>query len=402
MGLRVLAIGDSANLMAILSKFTKKTKIHVINFPRYEASLKTYVENVEYFNSWKVSEHVKKINKIKHNFDLCITIGGGSLIAYLCDLNYIIYFVGGDIRNPQFKKNSRLSYLEQPIYKLNFLERNFHKKVLDNAIACVTGGDELYSYLKKVRKDAIRIDETCVDTSIFNENVEPIKQTKTKFTFLSPERFGIEKGFDLLWEALPMCKSDFEILQPDWYDKRTREEEKINRDLLEKRPYQVKIIPVIKYEDMPKYYRFVDAVIGELRIGTQGGIEREAALCKKPVISYCSLENFAHLGGKKINPPFLPRNTDPKDLAELIDKIVECESFREKLATDEYNFEKRLSDPLYVVPRFEELFIQLNNKYKTIKKNSSFLLIKFRYYYLLIINRLYFGKLKKLLKYNEN
>ena len=39
---------------------------------------------------------------------------------------------------------------------------------------------------------------------------------------------GIPKGTDLLWEALKMCKTDFEILQVNWFDESNDEELKIN------------------------------------------------------------------------------------------------------------------------------------------------------------------------------
>ena len=54
-------------------------------------------------------DQVKKINSIKDDFDLCIVMGNGELIAYLCDLNYIAYYVGRDIDAPRFIKNSLLS-----------------------------------------------------------------------------------------------------------------------------------------------------------------------------------------------------------------------------------------------------------------------------------------------------
>ena len=40
------------------------------------------------------------------------------------------------------------------------------------------------------------------------------------------------KGTDLLWKALKLCKTDFEILQVNWFDESTDEELKIKEQLL--------------------------------------------------------------------------------------------------------------------------------------------------------------------------
>jgi hypothetical protein len=63
--IKVLVIGDAANYMNMVSKCVKKSKIHVINFPRAGASKLTYDDNVEYFESNRISKCVKKINEIK-------------------------------------------------------------------------------------------------------------------------------------------------------------------------------------------------------------------------------------------------------------------------------------------------------------------------------------------------
>jgi len=138
MVIRVLAIGDSANLFVILAKYLKNSKIHVINFPREGASKITYSDKAEFFESTRVKDCIKKINEIKHNFDICITVGVSAYLAYLAGLNYIIYFVGDDIRVPIFIKNSKLPFMKKPLYNVNFFERKFFKKVIENAIACVT------------------------------------------------------------------------------------------------------------------------------------------------------------------------------------------------------------------------------------------------------------------------
>ena len=67
---------------------------------------------------------------------------------------------------------------------------------------------------------------------MLNEKIEPINRNKNKFTFLSAQKFGLEKGFDIICEALKICKSDFEVLQVEWFTQRTPEEKEINEKLL--------------------------------------------------------------------------------------------------------------------------------------------------------------------------
>ena len=52
-------------------------------------------------------------------------------VAYLAGINYIMYFVGGDIMTPPFLKNAKLSYAKEASTNLNYFERNFYKKVFD-------------------------------------------------------------------------------------------------------------------------------------------------------------------------------------------------------------------------------------------------------------------------------
>ena len=85
MVLKILAIGDVGNYIKTLSKFTKKSKILIINFPKDGAGIYTYDENYELFENYKVADQVKKINQIKEDFDLAVVMGTGERIAYLSD-----------------------------------------------------------------------------------------------------------------------------------------------------------------------------------------------------------------------------------------------------------------------------------------------------------------------------
>ena len=370
--MKILAIGDTADNSVSLKKFAKNCKIHLITFPRKQAEIFTLSKDVEEFDSLIISKQVKKINQIKKDYDLCLVLTwSAARIAYLANLNYIMYFVGGDITEAPFEKMPKSPYLKKPIHNRNFLERYFYKKIFDSAICCVAGTEEYFEKLRKFREDSIRLDNVFVDTTIFNDKVKPIKLEKKKFTFLSAQKFGLEKGFDIIFEALKLCKTDFEILQVEWYTQRTEEEKTLVRELLKKKPAMMKFIPLIKRDELASYFRSSDAILGQMRAGMLGGIERDAAFCKVPILCYIDQTKPMIIKNEKVIPPFLPKTNDPKELAEVIDKIVESKEFREKLANDEFEYCKKLYHPENAIEAWEELFMKIEKRYPTINKNSS-------------------------------
>jgi len=398
---RVLAIGDLANNSAKLKKYLKRSKIHLINFPWNTPSIvMDEKDDVEFFTSSYIPAQLKKINEVKDKYDICLAISpAGARLAYLADLNYVIYFVGHDIRTPPFIKNVKDPFaFDKPVYSFNFFERRFYKSVYDMATACVTTGHEAYSNLLKYRKDGIRIDHSIVDLSIFNSTIKPAERIKEKFTFFSPQRIGLFKGYDIILKALPLCKTEFEILQVNWFDKRNVDEEKFCNEFLDKIPQQIKLIPVMKRDDVAKYYMFADAILGQMKVGNMGGIELEAGVMKKPVLCYYDPKMTYLIDGKEITAPFLPNSRDPKELAQLIDKIVLSEEFREDLAEKEHHFTKMLTDPEKTAAEWDNLFEKIFIKYKNINRNSPTIIKKLRIYYFLITNRLYIKKFKKIFK----
>lgn len=395
--MNILAIGDTADNIFTLKRFAKRAKIHLITFPRKQDALFTNLdEGLEFFDSLLISKQVKKINSIKNNFDLCIVMTwAAARIAYLADLNYIMYFVGDDIRTPPFVKKPKLSYLNQPAFKRNLVERYFYGKIFESAVACVTTGHELYQILKGYRKDALRVDRIAVDIELFNENVKPIELAKNKFVFLSAQRFSLEKGLDIIWEALKLCKADFEVWQVKWFIQNTEEERQANEKLLSDVPSQVKFIPLIKRNELARYFVFADAILGQMRSGAQGAIERDAVMCRKPVITYTDPTRPTLLNGKEIIPPFLPKNNDPKELSVLIDKTVESREFREKLAADEYDFVRELSHPDLVIAEWEQIFEDHINKCKSINKKTFFVYKKLEFFIALLLEKLVYTRIMR-------
>jgi len=370
--LKILAIGDIADNIFTLKKFMKNHTIHLITFPRKGDALLTNSKNgVEFFDSLLISKQVKKIQNIKNEYDICLAVSwAGARIAYLAGLNYLMYFVGGDISTPPFIKNPKLSYLKTPQYNLNFFERNFYKKVFESAIGCI-GGQIEYEFLKKYRKDSKRLDKVVVDTTLFNEHVKPINLEKKKFTFISAQRVGLEKGFDKIWDALRLCKTDFQVLQMDWFIQNSKEEKEINEKLMKNKPKQVKFIPLVKREELPKYIMYSDAVLGQMRSGGQGAIERDAVFCKKPVLCYTNPQQKIIINGTKVVPPFLPNNNKPKEIANLIDNIVSSKEFRDEITTKQYTYIMNLCQPQKVVKEWEEIFEKTYRDYANINRKIS-------------------------------
>jgi glycosyltransferase involved in cell wall biosynthesis len=397
--IKILAIGDLANNAVILKKFVKKSNIHVINFRWDTASKLTDIkEDVEFFDSSKIKDQLRKILEVKDDYDLILVQSwSGARLAYLANLNYIIYFVGSALRVPPFIKNPKLAYLKEPLPSLNYFERKFYKKILNNAVACVANADDLFKQLKKFRTEEIHQIGIPVDTTMFNENIKPIGKKKEKFTFLSPQRIGLAKGYDIIWNALKLCKSDFEVLQVEWFlGQRTKEEREINANLVKNIPSQVKLIPVMKKEEIANYYAFADAIIGQMKNGLGAAVEREAVYCKKPVVQYADPEIKFEVNGNYINSTFLPNSNNPKDVADVIDNIVLSQEFREKLIDEEYNFVRKIADPEMIAEKWDDLFQKINIKNKINHQNSFNIIVKLRLLNFLIINRLYFRKIRKI------
>ena len=395
MTIKILAIGDISNILRTLNKYLKKSEIHVINFPRENSGEFTSIVDVEEFETWKVMDQVEKINEIKNNFDLCITTGTGERIAYLCDLNYIPIYFGRDIDAPRFIKNSKEEWNDEPLHKLNILERIFYKNAFRNAVLHIAGLF-VYKHLIKYSKNSLNNARISIDRDIFNQNTNELSRKKNKFTFFSPNRIEKFKGTDILWNSLKYCKTDFEILQVNWFGETQNEEKLFKKDMLKNIPKQVTLIPMIKYSEIPKYYKFADAIIGNMFIGNHELVALEGVLCKKPVISYTDPNTKLIIDGKEIKSPFLPRSKDPKEIAKIIDMLVESSEKRNELFEREYEFVMEITDPEKCAKWWDNLFEKMTKEYPTIKKNSSWSSILLRKILFLIGNRLYFKKLKQI------
>ena len=97
----------------------------------------------------------------------------------------------------------------------------------------------------------------------------------------------------------------------------------------------------------------------------------------------------------------IPTSNDPKIIAETIDKIVLNKEFRDELLKNEYEFAKEISDPEKNALWWDNFFDDIHEKYPKICKNSPNFQIKFRLLLILIGNRLYWGKMKKIFQKNR-
>ena len=255
------------------------------------------------------------------------------------------------------------------------------------------GGRWILPYLKKHSKNYIRLDRVIIDPTLFSDATKPIDKKKEKFTFFCPQRMGLGKGTDILWEAIKYCKTDFDIIQVDWRDMNTYEERRTSLKIRESRPKQVKLISMIKRNEITKYYAWADAVIGNLRGGYFESIELESIFCKKPVINYVDKSIQCILENKHLESPFLPTTNEPEQIAKVIDNVVESKHFRDDLLKKEREFVLEIANPEKFAQWWDSLFEQKVAKHKSIHKNSSKFTLKLNLMLFLIGNRLYSKKI---------
>ena len=160
---------------------------------------------------------------------------------------------------------------------------------------------------------------------------------------------------------------------------------------------QVKLIPMIKRNEITKYYTWADAVIGNLRIGDFENIELESIFCKKPVINYADKSIQYILENKQVESPFLPTSNEPKEIAKVIDKVVESKQFRDDLLKREREFVLEIANAEKIAKWWDSLFEQMVIKHKSIHKNSSKFTLKLNLILFLMGNRLYSKKIKNFL-----
>ena len=121
-------------------------------------------------------------------------------------------------------------------------------------------------------------------------------------------------------------------------------------------------------------------------------------LRKIKVLSHSNPNHKLSIKENYTKSSFLPDSNKPEDIAKIIDKIVSSKEFRDKLFENERKFVSDSTDKEWISNWWDELFETFSQKYGNIHKNSSSISIKMRMGLFLIGNRLYWKKIKKLIK----
>jgi hypothetical protein len=102
------------------------------------------------------------------------------------------------------------------------------------------------------------------------------------------------------------------------------------------------------------------------------------------------------LDDKEAESPFIPDTNNPKDIAQVIDKFVVSDQFRQNIFKKEYDFVQNISDPKKAGEWWDSFFEKMIKENPSINRKSSRITTKIRMLSFLISNRLYFRKMKKI------
>lgn len=333
--MKILIVHDAASLAYTLQKYYHGI-VNAIYF--LEHTVISQVKDPKFFVKGKgLYSQIRQIKQLSKEYDVFLCFGWiATAICYLAEVNYVIYFVDPYI-DPENRIRRKVSQLKK------ILLDNLYKDALDNASIVVNSILRDAKILQKYRPDSNKIIFALIDNEMFNPNVEKRKLNYGKFVFLSPQRIDPSKGHHILWKAVELTKSDFVVLQTDWGSG------DYYNEILKTKPSKIEIIPKIKRQDMPSYLASTDALLGQISTTTCGSIEREAALCNKPVFCYIP-ESISE------NDPFYKESKDPKEIAAYIDKIVLDKEFREQLALTQNAWVKKVFDNKKTVQQWKEVF----------------------------------------------
>ena len=346
-------VHDSSSMAFIAQRYFP-VEISAIYFS--EHSVITQVKNPKFFVKNGLASQVNQIKELSKEYDLFLCYGFiSAVVCYLAEVNYIMYFADAYI-DPENRIRRKISPLMK--YTLQAL----CKDALEYATETIAYAPHDAQILKKYRPQSKNI-FLPIDTEMFNSKVKKIELDQNKFTFFSPQRIDPDKGQLIMWDAINLAKSDFVVLQTDWgtgeyYQK-----------VLKTKPEKVKIIPVVKRENMPSYLASADAILGQISKTTCGSVEREATLCKTPVFCYAPF-SFSE------NDPFYKKSTNPADIAEYIDRIVTDKNFREELVKIQSEWIEKTFDNNKTVQEWHQVFEE------AVKKKPNYK-IKFKYVLLL-------------------
>ena len=148
---------------------------------------------------------------------------------------------------------------------------------------------------------------------------------------------------------------------------------------------------MILWKEIPNYYVWADAVIGQMRF-RHGGIEREAVLCGTPVLNYNDKNETYLINNEECIANFLPDSKDPKELAQIIDRIVTDEKFRKELLDKELEFVTKLTDPKIIGTIWDNMFEEIYGKINCTHRKNSIIKLKLLNFLTKIMEKLIYKK----------
>jgi glycosyltransferase involved in cell wall biosynthesis len=305
LGKRVLALGNTASVMSTMA--LSLPNLSVASPPSNgqpvidsDSSIRV-VRELTYPSSVSLLGFV---GRERRNYDLFHAELGYSLACLRASVPFGIHLHGvTDIQ------------LLFPSSVLGRLLKNPYAKAL-SAAEYVVCHEAITDEIQTIRRDASSL-ASPIDTVRFNPSVSPLRLGQG-LTFFSPSRMDKWKGHETTWRALSMMKNHdrVKVYQSDW----GWEPEYFS--LKRSAPSNVKFIRVIPRSEIQHYYRGSDVVVGQMKIGYPGMVELEAAASGVPVTVY----------SKNSDTPFLPKRADAKELADLLDRLVEDDQFRSDYA----------------------------------------------------------------------
>jgi glycosyltransferase involved in cell wall biosynthesis len=191
------------------------------------------------------------------------------------------------------------------------LLRPGYKDAIQKAAYVVVATKNLLPWVRRVRADAFWVPSP-VDLEMFKPERSPQRGIMRLFC---PSRLDRWKGHEIIWKALVrLGRKDLEVLQVDWGW------EPYYTHLKRTAPSFVRFVPLIPHRQTVKYYNEAHLTLGQMKLGSPGMAELEAAACLCPVTCYCTQESA----------PFLPNRSDPETLAALLWKLLDDADYRDE------------------------------------------------------------------------
>jgi glycosyltransferase involved in cell wall biosynthesis len=342
-------VNDFSSGGFLLQKYLH-SKVNVIYF-NDEAVISPTIEPL-YFEKRDLPHQVSTIRELASEFDLFICFGWiAAAICYLANVNYVMYFVDSYIK-PKDRIRKKMPFMKRQLVAELFSEAITHAGCLVTAIPRDVDTLKMYN-------ETVRLVLPMVDPNMFNPNLDKIDLAQSRFTFFSPGRLDPGKNQDIVWESIRLTRSDFVVLQTDWGSGEYYEK------LMSNRPEKIRIIPKIRREQIGAYYVSADAVLGQISLTTCGSIEREAALCGKPIFCYAP-DCFT------VNDPFYKGSLNPAEIADYLDKIVTDTPFRLNLAASQHEWVMEHFDNSKIAQSWEHILEETSNYSRKYKPKSHF------------------------------